>query len=809
METEPQINFLENPHINANSIPDLDPVQVYVNLFNIKLTKNLQMFEYSYEIAPQIPDGANQILQDIFKFPSRELKAKYGLFFISGNAFYSSKKIDEITLVKSRLNNKNDCTITISKCIKEKMIKDEDFRKNKNLIELIIKDILLANPNIERFEDTYILDNTVQKINSFDFYQGYKISMIETDAGNLLNVVPTHKLIRRESILQYLGKYSNYKNDKAVQKEINNKLKGLSFKVCYAKRHYIIDEILFGRNPSNTTINYGGKSINLVEYYKIVYKKDIKKENQDQPLILVIKKLNNDEQKNIYFVPEFCNLINIGEEDVNNSDILLNISKYTKLNPKEKVKRINDFLNLLKDSTVNKTLDNMSSKKKYDYYGIEIIPKNLIQAYYMKETELTADQNKVIDIKKYSKGKDSVNLLQKTNFIKWVLFYENNKDNNEGYIIQKLNMASNKYGLKLDIPLKIEMPYNVSAHQWIKEANEYFGNEKREYDFALFLLGNNANILYPKLKVHSLCTNGYISQVVKVDTLWRGDEDKTIMGICSKILLQINAKIGGAAYTIKKSEPIKNKKIMIIGVDSSKYRDKNIYGTGVAMVASINNLFTDFYNKVSVIKRENTENNTEENTYQEQFHFCISEFINEAVEVYKKNNGNQQPDWIIIYRQGVSLQQKEFLKGEIREINNTCKNKNILYYYILVNTKSTFKFFEQGADNSGKKTYFNPYSGLLVLDEVINRNFFEFYIQPQEVTQGSATPTCFQVAYGNLNFPEFIPKFTFDLCHIYSNWQGSIRIPNVIKCSEKLAKMAAKYKFAELNDNIKRGQAYL
>ena len=79
METEPQINFLENPHINANSIPDLDPVQVYVNLFNIKLTKNLQMFEYSYEIAPQIPDGANQILQDIFKFPSRELKAKYGM----------------------------------------------------------------------------------------------------------------------------------------------------------------------------------------------------------------------------------------------------------------------------------------------------------------------------------------------------------------------------------------------------------------------------------------------------------------------------------------------------------------------------------------------------------------------------------------------------------------------------------------------------------------------------------------------------------------------------------------------------------
>lgn len=96
--------------------------------------------------------------------------------------------------------------------------------------------------------------------------------MIETDVGDLLNVIPSHKLIRSKTILQFLGKY-NYKNDKEAQKEINIKLKGLSFKVCYAKRHYIIDEILFDRNPLNTTINYDGKTINLVEYYLKAYKK--------------------------------------------------------------------------------------------------------------------------------------------------------------------------------------------------------------------------------------------------------------------------------------------------------------------------------------------------------------------------------------------------------------------------------------------------------------------------------------------------------------------------------------------------------
>ena len=160
---------------------------------------------------------------------------------------------------------------------------------------------------------------------------------------------------------------------------------------------------------------------------------------------------------------------------------------------------------------------------------------------------------------------------------------------------------------------------------------------------------------------------------------------------------------------------------------------------------------------------------------------------------------------MVIYRQGVSLQQKEFLKNEIGLIDQTCKTKNVLYYYVLVNTKTTFKFFEKTKSNN----YSNPGPGLLVIDGVTNRNFFEFYIQPQEVTQGSATPTCFHVACGNLNFPEMIAKLTYDLCHIYSNWQGTVRIPNVIKAAEKLSKMTAKYTKDELNPKLKIGQAYL
>ena len=65
---------------------------------------------------------------------------------------------------------------------------------------------------------------------------------------------------------------------------------------------------------------------------------------------------------------------------------------------------------------------------------------------------------------------------------------------------------------------------------------------------------------------------------------------------------------------------------------------------------------------------------------------------------YKKFN-ESLPGGIIIYRQGVSFQQKEFLKSEVTNIQNVCDKSGLKYYYILVNTKTTYKFFEKMNNN--------------------------------------------------------------------------------------------------------------
>lgn len=791
MENLKPINFLPNPHIKGKTLDYVKPVGVYANLFEMKFTKEIKMYQYPYEVIPEISKDNMKIRKELFIEPQRQLKAKYGLYLIDSDSIYSLEKVDDINVVKTSLRLKNEVNkyeIKINKYLNPTVINEKDAMKSeiqKHFIELIVKDILLANPNIERFKDTYIMLDRVETLNidkfsSVNFYPGFRTSFVETDKGMFLNVVLTHKFIRNKTLLDYMKNFGDLKK-KSIQEDINTELKGRSFKVDYAKRNYIIDEIDFDLNPVNKKLNYEDKTINHIEYYKKAYNIDIK--NKDQPLIIVRKK----DSKSIYFVPELCYLVGIDESDTTNKKFMKKVSECTKMDPTQKVLETNEFIQLLQDKTEDKKT-HMSSKKKSDHYGIKITPlKDLFPAYYMKQPQLLDGTGQVFD--KYNKEiKLDKNIINKA---KWVLFYEDNYDENEKYLLKDFKDASGKYGIKFENPLKVKIPYGAEVDEWIREANKYFGEEKREYDFALFLLGENIYI-YPQLKMHSLCHNGYISQVVKVDTLYN---DK-IKNICSNILIQINAKLGGSLYKIQIDKALAGKKLMVIGVDSSKHKDKNNYGTGIAMVATINDSLSNFYSESKIVKI---------NDMKDQFHLCISNFIENALKVYEKNNNGKKPDWIIIYRQGVSKEQKEKLKPEIREIDETCSNQNIPYYYIFVNTKSTFKFFEK--DKNGK--YSNPQSGLLVLDGVINHNNFEFYIQPQYVNQGSATPTCFHVAYGNLNFPELIPKFTYDLCHLYSNWQGSVRIPHVMKCAEKLSKMTAKYKLNELNEKIKIGQAYL
>ena len=787
---ESKIQYLTKPKIKGDQLPYVNTdKEIYVNLFKILIKKPLKLYQYPYSVKPEIDASDLRIRKKLFKYcgigekkDRKKPKDFYGECFISGDSLYGMKECKEAKefYCTLYLDGETKYTISFQPKATERTINQNDLEKDpltKQFIEILIRDILHGNPDLEFYKNLFVLKSQKKviegKYGSVNFYPGYTTSFMETEGGNYLNVTLKNKILSTETILEYL-KNNEYKK-KDNQESIRDSLIGRSFKVSYAKKNYIIDDILFDRNPQKQDFTYENKTTTLEEYYTKKYK--IKLKDLTQPLLVVKRKDAEGEDVNLYFVPELCYLAGLDDNFIKDRDFMKQLADYTKLTPKDRINKTNEFLKLLTE-TKKKNKDTLSAKEKSDLYGIEVKELDkLHKAYYMKETVLIGGNKKVI------KPKDKLfEVYHKKDMTKWLCLYRKSNYNDADSFCHSLIKASHGYGLAVAEPEWVEMDDRAKAADWTKSVEDYMGDG--DYKFVVFLLDKN-DYIYKNLKIHSLCNNGYVSQVVKVSSL-----RKNIMSVCSKILLQINSKLSGVTYTAKINDEVKNRRLMIIGVDSSHIKGKR---TGVAMVSTVNSSFSNFYNKETIIKEEK----------KEQLQFCVSGFIEEAIAQYNKIN-SKLPGGIIIYRQGVSLQQKDFLESEVNNIKKVCEKNKILYYYILVNTKTTYKFFEKDQNK-----FSNPGEGLLVLDGVTNRNFFEFYIQPQLVTGGSATPSCFHVAYGDLNFPEMIPKLTFDLCHLYSNWQGTIRVPHVIKCAEKLSKMTAKYTLKELNDSLKLGQSYL
>ena len=77
----------------------------------------------------------------------------------------------------------------------------------------------------------------------------------------------------------------------------------------------------------------------------------------------------------------------------------------------------------------------------------------------------------------------------------------------------------------------------------------------------------------------------------------------------------------------------------------------------------------------------------------------------------------------------------------------------------------------------------------MVDSEITQKDKYEFYIQPQFVNQGTATPCHYQVLYedkdmenddNNLKLEE-LQILSFYLSFYYWTWAGAVRVPGVLK----------------------------
>ncbi len=339
------IVFLQKPELKSSKkfqslLAKKNPSQIYCNLFKMKITKNSLYYQYSITFTPEIEARNHRAKKFLLKQAEDQICSKLGYYVQNGDTLFSPVLLDEKILeaIVRDEKLKIDYSILIRKTNELVNVNDNAAYNpsSKILLELIIKNILNLNPNVEFYKNLFVKKNEKKVITGtgfkVDFFPGYTTSVVNTELGLYLNVQIKNKILSTATCLELI----NQKTDKKANKTqniavIKEHFGGRALRTVYSKRNYRVDDIAFDKTPANTTFNWNGKNITILNYYDVSHKIKIKDKNQ--PLFVQNTVDNDGKQISLYLVPELCLLAGIDDEMVKDRDFMKNLANETKFKP--------------------------------------------------------------------------------------------------------------------------------------------------------------------------------------------------------------------------------------------------------------------------------------------------------------------------------------------------------------------------------------------------------------------------------------------------------------------------------------------
>ena len=510
-------------------------------------------------------------------------------------------------------------------------------------------------------------------------------------------------------------------------------------------------------------------TMSIKHYYKLQYDIDIK--DKQQPLFIKYYNNNNNSCCCCYLVPEL--LFMCGN---NNNEYKRRVTT-----PKEKILKIQDIQLLLNNTNAK------SKKRKTPYdikreWGIQLhecyafksrilLSPNL----HFANTVLTndnSDNGSRTSLYQYQQLINTNNGFTKCNWICITYFHNESKCVS---IISNIITASKRLNVHIEQP----HIYALNTTNFINELKEI--KLQIQLQLVLIVLCNKYSYLYKDIK-HYFNMKGIPSQCII-------DEKAKTLSYSTKVLTQMVCKINGELFRILLDNNLNSKVSMIIGIDV--IRSGSCSGDNTYERVCVTSTYNQFHSKVNV----------EVDVVKNSKEMSIVLLISKSLDHFKKVN-KKLPSIILIYRKGGNdVQNEKILHNEIPfivELFNGKDGKNCymkdytpMICVIAVNTKTDLKFFQQCPSTHNVKCnstnmYTNPEKGTVIDDDIIiNSNRFEFYLQSQYVNQGTASPVHFTVLYDTTSIPlEVLENITYKQTYYYWNWNGSIRIPAILKYAE-------------------------
>ncbi|KAM3138756.1 hypothetical protein pb186bvf_009135 [Paramecium bursaria] len=524
----------------------------------------------------------------------------------------------------------------------------------------------------------------------------------------------------------------------------------------YNKKFYKVEGIDVQLRPTSSFLNEKGESITYQQYYQQRYNVKI---DPNQPLIKATQ------ERVVYLIPQLCQLTGLTDSIRNDFHAMKALATVTKPNAETRIKLATEFSQQLSNTQIkNKQGDQRNLFKEW---GVEVNPTPMeIKARRIHPGNMVMGSNLRLDLANPSTNLDRSTQTQMYSTPNYklslvIVYIKRTGQRTIESFMQNFQAAIKDFNFNVfsqPIIRSIEQDNEQELDQALNQVGEEAARNNAKVGFVIFLLPGQKKKarLYKAAKRITMNKFGVASQVIIERTL-----EKNTRSIVNKILVQLNAKVGGTPWAIDGMPQIfQNKPTMLCGTDCFQKAKRQ---SQLAFCSTVDQYFSRYYSQIITSG---------------EFSTHLQPAFKASLLAFKAHCG-VFPENVIIYRDGIGEGQENQVistelpqyKQALAELEMQDKVKIVL---VICNKRVSAKFYTAQRPE-------NPQPGTLIDSAKVCEDK-KFYLISQVSRQGTVTPSLYKIAHSDINnIDDDVKVLTFKLCWLFYNYTGSIKIPAPVR----------------------------